>query len=116
MKAFLIDPFDRNITEIDFEGNYKKIQELVECDVFTIARPSHDLDVYVDDEGLINGKDQSFFLIDGYPDLLAGKALVLGHTHDGDSAPAPVTLRQLQDSVTWALPIRVNGQIVWLPL
>ena len=35
MRAFLIDPELRTITEIDFAGDYKKIQQIIGCDSFT---------------------------------------------------------------------------------
>ena len=35
MRAYLIDPEVQAVTEIDFLGDYKKIQQVIGCDSFT---------------------------------------------------------------------------------
>jgi hypothetical protein len=32
----------------------------------------------------------------------------------GESADASMTLEQLTDDVEWVMPIRVNGEVVWI--
>ena len=64
MKAYLIDPFTKTISMVEYSGDYNEIYKLIECDTFTCADFNEFGDtVFVDDEGLINGKDQEFFLI-----------------------------------------------------
>jgi len=78
MKAYLIDPAVQEIKEVWFDGDYRSITSLIDADLFTIGRFDENGDgVFVDDEGLFKD-NQSFFQIEGYPQPLAGKGLVLG--------------------------------------
>ena len=54
MKAFLIDPFEKEIREIDWSGKYHDISNILDCQYFDVTYiGSEDGDViYVDDEGL----------------------------------------------------------------
>jgi hypothetical protein len=51
--------------------------------------------IYVDDEGLY-ADDQRFFKVDGVPQPLAGKALYVGTTDDGDDCAPTRTLEQVE--------------------
>ncbi|CAB4122576.1 hypothetical protein UFOVP28_16 [uncultured Caudovirales phage] len=100
MKAFLIDPFARSITEVDFDGNYKSIYPFIGADLFTGAYPWENGDmIYVDDEGLFKS-DQAFFVANGYGPL-AGKGLVLGTGANGDNAEPLTALADL--NVDWVV-------------
>lgn len=102
MKAYLIDPFEKQITEVEHNGDYKQIQEFIEADLFTVVRINDFGDVlYVDDEGLLKEEGQAFFLFDGYPQPLAGKALVLGTTTEGESDEPVTRPPHLDQMVTW---------------
>jgi len=111
MKAYLIDPFTKTISMVEYSGDYNEIYKLIECDTiykliecdtFTCADFNEFGDtVFVDDEGLINGKDQEFFLIGDYPTPLAGKALVLGTNQEGESVEPSMTIEQVAVRVDW---------------
>ena len=102
MKAYLIDPFAQTITEVEYSGDYKQIYSLIDADLFTTATfNEHGDTVFVDDEGLINGKPQEFFLVRGYPTPLAGKGLILGTDEDGESVEPSITLDQCRALVDW---------------
>jgi hypothetical protein len=102
MKAYLIDPFTKTISMVEYSGDYNEIYKLIECDTFTCADFNSFGDtVFVDDEGLINGKDQEFFLIGDYPSPLAGKALVLGTNQEGESVEPSMTIEQVAVRVDW---------------
>ena len=115
MRAFLIDPFKQEITEINYTGDYRQIYDLIDAQTFDVARLNAKGDgIFVDDEGLY-AEDQRFFQHKFYPNQLAGKGLVLGcDMNTGESAPASMTLEQLTDDVEWVMPIRVNGEVVWI--
>lgn len=102
MKAYLIDPFTQTVSEVEYSGDYREIYSLIDCDTFTCAdfNPFGDT-VFVDDEGLINGKPQEFFLIGDYPTPLAGKGLVLGTNEDGESVEPSMTIHQVAARVDW---------------
>ena len=102
MKAYLIDPFTQSITEVEYSGDYKQIYSLIDADLFTCADINEFGDtVFVDDEGLINGKPQEFFLVADYPTPLAGKGLVLGTNQEGESVEPSITIDQLRANVDW---------------
>jgi hypothetical protein len=116
MRAILVNPFDRTITEVDDDfNNYKVIQSYLangkadgdkRCFMgsgprlgVVAGKPIH---TYVDDEGLFR-PDQSFFTLAGYPSPLAGYMLVLASTYDGneDDLPKQATAEQLKNSINW---------------
>lgn len=115
MRAFLIDPFKQEVTEVNYSGDFRQIYDLIDAQTFDVARLNTKGDgIYVDDEGLC-AEDVRFFQHKFYPQPLAGKGLVLGCDMDtGESAPASMTLEQLADDVEWVMPIRVNGEVTWI--
>lgn len=101
MRAIKIDAEHRSVEEIEFDGDYKAIQQEIGCGVFTIVRnlPEGD-DLFVDDEGLLTCTDDTvFFTTPWYPTPLAGSGLVLGSTPDGDSADAKGSLNLWKENV-----------------
>lgn len=103
MKGYLINPFDQTIKPVilsDIDSNLKQIYALLDCTtidaVYTIE---DDHTIYVDDEGLFVSP-QRFFKIAGQP--LAGKALVLGVSEDGDSIDAELWVEDtLKERIEW---------------
>lgn len=102
MKAYLIDPFAKTITEVEYSGDYRDIYKHIDADLFTTAMFNEfDDTVFVDDEGLFK-EGQEFFVVSGYPQPLAGKGLVLGCNMDtGDSVEPSITLEQMKALVDW---------------
>ena len=101
MKAFLIDPEKRTITEVDYDGHHKSIYKLIGADLFDTVRLSGSDVIFVDDEGLMKNP-QHFFKLDGLTSPLAGKGLVLGTNNRGESiSPKLVLLEDLQRWVTF---------------
>jgi len=98
MRTVLIDPVERSFTEIDYDGNYKSIYTHLGCNLFDVVYT--DLgDVYVDDEGLLKGSQQ-FFYIEGIPSPLAGRGLVFGPAdEEGNSTEATVSIDELKKKV-----------------
>ncbi len=83
-RAYLIDPFEKTLAEIDYDNNFRSIYTLIEAELFTAVVLNANQDcVYIDDEGLL--KPNAFFQIQNYPNLLAGKGLVLGTDSEGGS-------------------------------
>ena len=102
MKAYLINPFAQTVTEVEYSGDYNQIYQFLNCDLFTVVEINEFGDsVFIDDEGLINGKPQEFFLVNGYPQPLAGMGLVLGCNQEGESTEPSITLEQLKAQVDW---------------
>lgn len=92
MQAYFINPFSRNVTTVDYDGDYKSISRMIDASrgCFDVVRLYQNQDAaFVDDEGLYV-EDQTFWIHRNYPQPLAGKALVLGCNEEGDSV-APKT-------------------------
>ena len=119
MKAYLIDPTAQTVEPVEYDGNFKSIYKFIECDTFDCVRfNEHGDGVFIDDEGLISGKEQRFFQIKGYPQPLAGKGFVLGcDTNTGESAEPHVSLEWLRENVVFVLPLRTtDGGLIFLPM
>lgn len=100
MRAYLIDPEHFTIEEVDYNGDFHEIYRMIGADCFDAATFNRNGDcVFVDDEGLL--KPNYFFLIDGYPQLLAGKGLVLGVNREGESVSPTVTMEDLMQIVSF---------------
>lgn len=102
----LIDPFDKTITPVYYDGELKSLYALLDCDCVTVA-PCGRYDLFVDDDGLVK-QDQKYFVItDFMHQPLAGKALAVGVDKDGNTVPPNVTLEELEarvlfvDDVAW---------------
>ena len=101
MKAFLIDPEQQTISEVDYDGEHHSIYKLIDADLFDVVRLAGSDVIFVDDEGLMKNP-QHFFKLDGLTSPLAGKGLVLGTDRHGEStAPKLITLPDLQRLITF---------------
>ncbi len=106
MKAFLIDPFEREITEVDYQGDYHEIYYHIKADLFCTVTVSDLGDtLFLDDEGLFR-EEQAFFQWIGYGQPLAGRALVLGTDTEGESRDCMISKRDIENSVRWLTYVR----------
>ena len=104
MKAFLIDPELKEITEVKYNGNYKQIYTLTGCKTFDVVRIPYGSDgIYVDDEGLYADvlHKWEFNLHHQPPIKLVNKGLVLGCDDNGDTEEPTISLDLLKHFVTW---------------
>lgn len=108
MKAFLINPHDHTIEEVDYSGDYKQIYELIGAEIFDVARINeHGDGIYVDDNGLFTHSD--LFQTAGYPHPLAGRGLVLGCDYEtGDSTTPHVDFHWLRDNTKFFVNLLGN--------
>lgn len=115
MRAILINPVDRTIKEVTYNGDYREINNHVECSIFTIVRLGTDNDdvLFLDDCGLLTVPNPNgYFMIVGYPSPLAGKALVLATDRQGESVGTDLPLEYLKARVTFLKMTTHNGQKV----
>jgi hypothetical protein len=99
--AFVIDPASRTITVTQTPGELSDLRTLIGCssiDAVEIDETSADT-IYIDDEGLMPSDIRHFFGISGFQQPLAGKAVLIGTTPDGDptdvKTPLAVIMRNL---------------------
>lgn len=112
MQAYLIDPSDQTIETIHYDGDWKTISYWIAADTFDVASTSDGLSIYIDDEGLFK-EDQSFFTITGYPQPLAGRALVLGPPdEDGEATSCLLTPTQMAFRVRFVDLVKIHDRII----
>jgi len=113
MRAILIDPEQRSITEIEYDNSdYKNICKLIDATLFDVARFADTRDaVYVDDNGLSANK--RFFHLDGMATPLAGKGLVLGTDYQGESIEPEATVEGLEKVVMFLSDTWPREQMLW---
>jgi len=94
MQAYVIDPKARTVEAFDYSDNWKDIAGILGCQSFDIAGTDK-FSLYVDDEGLF-APERHFFMIEGYPQPLCNKSLLLGPVDydTGDTLESPLTLEQ----------------------
>lgn len=99
MKAILINSEKRQVSEVEYNGDYKEINRLIGSEVFCIGAylPNDDC-VFVDDEGLLK-EPKFFFKVPSYPNPLAGNGLVLGTNGFGESTSAKSKLEELKKQI-----------------
>ena len=106
MKAYLIDPEKKEVTEVEYSGDYKDIYKLIDCSTFEIVgiTPKGD-GIYVDEEGLYAEKKHlwSFkgILFNNHLFNLINKGLVLGSNIDGDTIESDLSLEKVKEKVVW---------------
>jgi hypothetical protein len=102
MRAMLIDPHEKRITEIEIEQGIDAMYKAIDAPRFDRAPLCKGIDMWVDDEGLLRS-GQAFFSIAGINELMAGKALLLGNNNQGESIGLPdyVEIKDLNRMVQW---------------
>lgn len=109
MKAILIDPFEETVKEIEYNGDFKHIYELIGADCFDAVRISREDSIFVDDNGLMNNPTH-FFMHEGYPNPLAGKGLILGCDENGDSISPVTTVEEVRSKVKFANILQIRAR------
>lgn len=110
MKALLIDPYTRTVSEVEYSGDYQHIYTLIDANTFDIARLPNGDGAFVDDEGLLKPCDH-FWLHENYPSPLAGKGLLLGCDAEGESISPTTDIETLRNEVRF---MDRNDVLDWL--
>ena len=96
--GFLLDPHELSISPVSLPATWKSIAPAIDADLFDVVRVDASHVLYVDDEGLFKA-DRAYTVWHGYPNVLAGKLLLLGTTQDGETISATWTLEQVRAAV-----------------
>lgn len=113
MRAIIINPFDKTITETDVDGSDGSAYKAIVAAVFPKERfpdgddaafTSVDVDgansLYLDDIGLMRDWDKQAFFAWG-EHRLAGNGIVLGYDDEGNSTACTLPLDVVQRDVKW---------------
>lgn len=106
MKAVLICPFTRKITDIEIEPGLAAMYE-------ALSHESHPVqmvevvacgqgDIWVDEEGLFKDS-MGWFTLPHHPHPIAGRGLVLGHDGEGNSTDTPFDAATVSQIVSFVL-------------
>ena len=115
MKAYLIDPINKIVSVVDYNGDYQTINKLINSQRgFDAVYGFRNEDtLYVDDEGLLRKENYGFeFTYDnGHVAPLMGKALVLGTDAEGESVAVKSTLEEVESKIRWIGKVAIyHGQ------
>jgi hypothetical protein len=98
MKAYLIDPAERSVREVETTGELDSLYELLGCDLVDAVRLD-DCDVWIDDEGLFKPEPRFFSFTDPNVPPLAGRGLVLGVDDEGNCTEPKPSLDEIAKRV-----------------
>lgn len=103
MKAFLIKTDDRTIEAVEFKGTLEHAYELLGVTIIEAVDLGKGEAVYVDEEGLLNNETMAkgFFVVNGYPQQLAGRGLVVRTDDAGDWTDTRLTAEQLGQMIVF---------------
>src|ERR1035437_9070923 len=107
MRAIFIDATARTVSEIDHTGKLKAMYQTLGCGLVDCISVGPTQDVWIDDEGEINGTEKGFLLAGR---RFFGNALLLDSNTRGDCAASTVelaTVKRLVDFFELA-PARTN--------
>jgi hypothetical protein len=105
MKAYLIDPHTKTVSECEYNNEFTGkggAYELLGCTIIeAVYMDEYPDNIFIDEEGRF--KTQPGFATMLWPHgPLAGKAMVTGGADDkGEGTPTTLTLRQVADSIMW---------------
>jgi hypothetical protein len=101
MRAILIDPFTRTVSDIDTDAGLDDLYEILQVDLITVLRVGAGHAMILDDGGLLkDSSEQEYFQLKGMDQPLAGRGLILADEH-GENRPATLTLKEVADKVVW---------------
>lgn len=97
MRAILVDPDKRSLSEVDCTGKLEDIKRLMQIDSpidVIVIDPTET--IYIDDEGLLKLNEGDAYAVTRLPSgaVIAGKMLIIGCDDEGDSAPTKLSLTQ----------------------
>lgn len=100
MKAYLIDPKTKSVSEIDIQRGLTGLYEAIGCQYVELVYLGLD-EAYVDEEGLLNDSAQEvgMFMLPGMDYPVAGRGVIVAHDDEGNIAPPKRPLSQYRDRV-----------------
>lgn len=101
MRAILIDPFTRTVSDIDTDAGLDDLYNILQCDMITVIPVSPGHAMILDDEGLLKDRDtQAYFELRGVPQPFAGRALIVAD-EEGENRAATFELGLIRSSVNF---------------
>lgn len=109
MRGILINPIDRSITEVEHNGDYRQIYDIIQADIFERVAWDRKNNVWIDEMGFLREPPKPLFQIPSYPKPLCGLGLILGETMDrADNCSTTLSLEHVRAAVIWP-KVRFTG-------
>ena len=101
MRAIMIDPFTRKVSEIDTDASLDDLYRLLDVDLITVVQLGAKHAMILDDEGLLKDKSiQAYFTLLGAGQPFAGRGLILADEY-GENRAASIPLSAVEQKVVW---------------
>ena len=110
MKAILLDSKNKSITVVEKNEGIEDIYKHLGCRCFDVINLGGGVDMFVDDESLLkeayidaDGEKHNMtgIKLEGYPQVIMGNGLIMGHNEEGESIDSPVSVAQVEQVVTF---------------
>ena len=95
-KAILIDSVNKEVREVEVTGGLKNIYKLLDCTLIEAGTYLGSDCIYVDEEGVIAGKENGFTIDD---QLFVGSGLLVGTDEQGNSVSPLLSKEALNKKV-----------------
>lgn len=101
MRAILIDPFTRTVSDVDTGAGLDDLYDILKVELITVVNLGKGHALILDDEGLMKPKEeQEYFHLRGAQQPFAGRGLVLGDNY-GESRDATLPTEDIAKLVTF---------------
>ena len=102
IKAILIDVYEKEIREVDYDGTLDFIYFNLACRTFDVVSVDDVNGIFVDDEGLLR-QNQLYFEYSASDRVfqLAGNGLILGVDDEGNSISPTLTIEDVKSKVNF---------------
>jgi hypothetical protein len=108
MRAILIDPFTRTVTEIDIDPSLDNLYSTLHVDMITVVRWDETHALILDDEGLLKSKDEmEYWWANGSGQPFAGRGLILGDDY-GENRAATLTVQSVEERMRFVPKDMIN--------
>lgn len=101
MRAILINPEDRTVTEIQIEGGLDSMYKAMDCEMVEAPISFDNADtLYCDEEGLFKHQKGGITMKDWCMPIL-GKMLIVGTDEEGCDVDAVSKVKDIQKDIIW---------------
>lgn len=107
LRGILINPFEKTVKEVEVPGDehLSEWYKLLGCECICSVRLDGNNVLWLDDNGLLGDqKNQRHFFLGKYPQMLAGKGLILAVNARGESVSTTLNVGLVYSNVVWVKP------------
>lgn len=114
IRAVLIDPVARTVTDIEIEKGLSFLYKAIGCRTVTRVELDDQNDLWLDDDGLLHTPQPDKFTIGRYPQPLAGVGLVCGYDGEGNTISTRLDADKVRPLICWKGAVHVQPEVVFM--